>query len=63
MTRIGKRARAVERAQMRAQPEPVDLLQVEADDDEVVVAFGGAEQRLLRVVLVVDLASAASAPA
>ncbi len=39
---------------MRAQPQPVDLLQIEADDGEIVVALGSAEQRLLRVGLEVD---------
>ena len=45
---------AVQRAEMRAQPQAVDLLEIEADDGEVVVALSGAEERLLRFGLVID---------
>ena len=52
--RIGHIARALERADLAAQPQAVEILQAERDDHQVVIAFGGMEQRLGRIGLDLD---------
>ena len=47
-------AGALERADLAAQPQAVEILQPERHDDQVVVALGGAEQRFVRISLDVD---------
>ncbi len=51
----GKVARALERADLAAQPQPVVVAETEADDDEVDIVLGRLEQRLVRVRLDVDV--------
>ena len=51
----GKVARALERADLAAQPQSVVAAEAEADDDEVDVVLGRLEQRLVRVRLDVDV--------
>ena len=46
--------RAFQRARLAAQPKPVEILQTERDDQEVVTALGGVEQRFGRIGLDVD---------
>ena len=47
-------AGALERADLAAQPQAVEILQPERHDDQVVVALGGVEQRFIRISLDVD---------
>ena len=47
-------AGALERADLAAQTQAVEILQPKRHDDEIVVAFGGAEQRFIRISLDVD---------
>ena len=45
----------LERSQLRAQPQAVEVLEVEIDDDELVVVLGRLEDRHLRIVDRVDV--------
>ncbi|MET4846215.1 hypothetical protein ABIF62_006710 [Bradyrhizobium japonicum] len=47
-------ARALQRARLAAQPQAVEIVEVERDDQQVVIALGGVEQRFGRVRLDVD---------
>ena len=46
--------RALQRARLAAQPQAVEIFEAERDDQQVVIAFGGVEQRLRRIGLDVD---------
>ena len=41
-------ARALQRADLAAQPQPVEIGEAEADDQEVEIVLGAAQQRLMR---------------
>ncbi|MHC2196102.1 hypothetical protein ACVJF1_008735 [Bradyrhizobium diazoefficiens] len=47
-------ARALQRARLAAQPEAIEIVEVERDDQQVVIALGGVEQRFGRVRLDID---------
>ena len=47
--------RALQRARLAAQPQAVEIVEAERDDQQVVIAFGGVEQRLPRIGLDVDM--------
>ena len=47
-------AGALERAELAAQPQAVEILQAQRNDHQVVIALGGVEQRLARIGLDVD---------
>ena len=47
--------RALQRARLAAQPQAVKIVEAERDDQQVVIAFGGVEQRLRRVGLDIDM--------
>ena len=49
IARIGTLRGAVERAELAAQPQRVAVLQRQRHDHQVVFAFGGVEQRLVRI--------------
>ena len=55
--------RAVERAQLAAQPQRIEIFEAERDDDEIVIAVGGVKQRLVRIGLDSTSCSACSAVA
>ncbi len=47
-------AGALQRARLAAQPQAVIVFEAERDDQQVVIAFGGVEQRLRRIGLDID---------
>ena len=51
----GQIAGAIERANLAAQPQRVEILKPERDDEQIVIAVGGMEQGLVRIGLDLDV--------
>ena len=48
-------AGALQRARLAAQPQAVEIVEAERDDQKVVIAFGGVKQRFRRIGFDVDV--------
>ena len=47
-------AGALQRARLAAQPKPIEIVEAERDDQQVVIALGGVKQRFRRIALDID---------